>query len=273
MEDLFGPYFMGVALLHKCNFNCDHCGYLWMGDTDDHIIKPGYRVTWDQLNTMIDDCKSIEGALWSVLFTGGEPTLWEEGDLKFIDALLACEKAGIRPRFNTNGSYFDDYEQCRDFFNTYADNAKLMLVPFISVDNFHNNYDRETGRAKCLDNVVRVLEEMSPERRALFMIRVVIVVTNDPNSSLPEEMKEYYTSKGIHLGDSPMMPVGKAKNLTDKLPDLESLRRSRPPRDGKRPRRPWKGAVLVGDSYMHSGKPVAKLGHLVDLLSETVEAA
>ena len=50
MEDLFGPYFMGVALLHKCNFNCDHCGYIYLGDTEDHIIKPGYRVTWDQLN-------------------------------------------------------------------------------------------------------------------------------------------------------------------------------------------------------------------------------
>ena len=267
MENMAMPtHSMGVSLLHKCNFNCEHCGYIYLGDTDDHIVKPGYRVTWDQLNTMIDDCKSIRDSTWSVLFTGGEPTLWEEGDLKFIDVLLACARAGITPSFNTNGSYFDDYEQTRDFFNTYADNTKLTLSPFISMDNFHDNYDREKGRAKSLDNVVKVLDEMTPERRALFRIHVVIIVTKDPNSSLPQEMKDFYGAKGITFGDFPMLPIGKAKNLQDQLsPDHERFMR---PQEGEGERRPpMKGALLVGDSYMHFNKPVGKLGHLSDFLS------
>ena len=140
------------------------------------------------------------------------------------------------------------------------------------MDNFHDNYDRETGRAKCLDNVVRVLEEMSPERRALFKINVVIVVTKDPNSSLPKEMKEYYGAKGIHFGDSPMMPIGKAKELKDLLPDPKDYMPP-PPKDGEAPRRPWKSAMLVGDNYVRWNKPVGKLGHLIDFFPETVEAA
>lgn len=261
---------MGVALLHKCNFNCAHCGYIYLGDAEDHIVKPGYRVTWDQLNTMIEDCKSINGSTWSILFTGGEPTLWEEGDLKFIDVLLACARAGITPSFNTNGSYFDDYEQCSEFLNTYADNTKLTLSPFISMDNFHDNYDREKGRAKSLDNVVRVLAEMTPERRALFNIHVVIIVTKDPDSSLPREMKDYYGAKGITFGDFPMLPIGKAKNLQDQLPPASE--QFMPPREGEEARpRPMKGALLVGDNYMNFNKPVAKLGHLIDLFPESME--
>ena len=256
------PSMMGVALLHKCNFNCDHCGYIYIGDTDDHPVKPGYRVTWDQMQRCIADCKSIKETTWSMLFTGGEPTLWEEGDLKFIDLLLAVEEAGIVPSFNTNGSYFDDLEQCREFFNRYAEKAKLTLQPFISMDNFHNNYDREKGRAVSLDNVVKVLEEMPPEKRELFKIHVVIIVTKDPDSTLPREMKEYYGAKGITFGDFPMMPIGNAKNLSDQMPEPPEFKPPPPPKEGEEVRN--YGAVLMGESYYLQNVKVGELGHLAE---------
>ncbi|MFC1495603.1 hypothetical protein ACFL6W_10005, partial [Thermodesulfobacteriota bacterium] len=92
---------IGLTLLHKCNFKCAHCGYLWVGDTEDHVIKPGYRLTWEQIRTFISDCSSIEDKTFSVVINGGEPILWEEGDRKFIDVVLAIAEGGIHPTFNT----------------------------------------------------------------------------------------------------------------------------------------------------------------------------
>ena len=55
---------MGVSLLHKCNFNCEHCGYIYIGDTEDHIIRPGYKLTWDQERQLFAlDGESLAGLL------------------------------------------------------------------------------------------------------------------------------------------------------------------------------------------------------------------
>ena len=116
---------LGVTLLHKCNFNCAHCGYLYVHDNDDHDIKPGYRMTWDQIQRLIADCNSINGERFSFVINGGEPTLWEEGDLKFIDVLLAVARGNINPTYNTNGSYFVDFNQCNDFLHRYAEEQTL----------------------------------------------------------------------------------------------------------------------------------------------------
>jgi organic radical activating enzyme len=110
MSDMIPPSkLLGVTLLHKCNFNCPHCGYLYTGDSDDHEVKPGYRLTWEQIRRLVADCKSIENERFGFVLNGGEPTLWEEGDRKFIDLLLTVAGDGIVPSFNTNGSFFEDF--------------------------------------------------------------------------------------------------------------------------------------------------------------------
>ena len=264
MADIFqSTMMMGVALLHKCNFNCAHCGYLYVGESDDHIVKPGYRVTWDQMQKCIADCNSIEDASWSMLFTGGEPTLWKEGKLTFIDLLLAVEKAGIYPSFNTNGSYFDDLEKCRTFFTRYLEKAKLTLQIFISIDNFHNNYDREKGRSLCLDNVVKILDEIPADKKELFKIHVITIVTKDPDSTLPQEMKDYYSPHGITFGDFPMMPIGRAKELVDLLPDAPKFTPPPPPPETDKKRN--YGAVLMGDAYYRNNVKVGELGRLAHM--------
>ena len=61
MESIAPPTkILGVTLLHKCNFNCAHCGYLYVGNSDDHDIKPGYRLTWEQIHRLITDCNSVK---------------------------------------------------------------------------------------------------------------------------------------------------------------------------------------------------------------------
>jgi MoaA/NifB/PqqE/SkfB family radical SAM enzyme len=253
-------HIMGISLLYKCNFNCEHCGYIYIADEEDHIIRPGYRLTWDQVMTAIQDCASLEHSYWNVNYTGGEPTLWKEDGKDFADILIATAKGGALPTFNTNGSYFEDYDKCYEFFHKYLDSTDVPLKTFISMDKFHKNYDQDKGRAKSLDTIARVLETFPEEQRKLLSVHVVIIVTKDPNSSLPEEMKAHYGSMGVTFADFPMLDVGKAKKLKDQQPEFSGFNFPLP-QVGRGPA----VLVLVGDDYYVSSKKVGKLSHMLDL--------
>jgi MoaA/NifB/PqqE/SkfB family radical SAM enzyme len=251
---------MGVSLLYKCNFSCEHCGYIYIGDAEDHIIRPGYRMSWDQVLTAIQDCVSLQNSYWNMNYTGGEPTLWEEDGKDLVDVLVATAKAGVLPTYNTNGSYFEEDSKCLDFFRRYLDGTDAPLKTFISMDKFHKNYDQQAGRAKSLDALLKVFNTFPEEERKRLSIHVVIIVTRDPDSSLPEEMKKYYGSMGVTFGDFPMLDIGKARKLKDQQPEFNGFKMPpRPPEDGP------PGAVLVGDDYYLGNKKIGKLGHLLDL--------
>jgi len=255
---------MGISLLHKCNFNCEHCGYIYIGNNEDHIIKPGYKLTWQQVDTAITESAEIEDTIWNLNYTGGEPTLWKDDGKDFVDILIKSADSGAAPSYNTNGSYFDDLEKCREFFTRYLENTDVPLRTFISMDKFHKNYDEEKGRAKSLDNVIKVLSEFPEEKKKLLETHVIIIVTKEPNSSLPDEMKEYYGQYGITFGDFPMMPIGKAKDIADQLPEKQPDFSKMRERRGKGPGT----VVLVGDEYFLGGVPSGTLGHLSELYSE-----
>jgi len=251
---------MGISLLHKCNFSCAHCGYIYVGDAEDHIIRPGYRLTWDQIMAAIRDCASLEGSFWNMNYTGGEPTLWEEDGKDLVDVLVASARGGQLPTYNTNGSYFDDYGKCHEFFHRYLDSTGTPLKTFVSMDKFHKNYNEQTARAKSLDNVSKVLETFREEEKNLLPVHVVIIVTKDSNSSLPEEMKKHYGSIGITFGDFPMLNIGRARNLKDQLPELPEFP-PMPQKEGSGP----PGLVLVGEDYYFGNKKIGRLGRMLEL--------
>jgi pyruvate-formate lyase-activating enzyme len=251
---------MGVSLLHKCNFSCEHCGYIYIGDTEDHIIRPGYRLAWDQVMTAIRDCTSLKDSYWNMNFTGGEPTLWEENGRDLVDILIATGNAGVLPTYNTNGSYFHEYERTCEFFRRYLDNCDTPLKTFISMDKFHKNYDPHTGRARSLDNLVRAYATFPEDKRRLLSTHVVIIVTTDPDSSLPEEMKKHYGAMGTTFGDFPMLDVGKAKKMKDKQPEFSGY----PPMPVKEGGGP-PVLVLVGEDYYVECKKMGKLGRMLDM--------
>jgi organic radical activating enzyme len=265
MVDMSSPTkVLGVTLLHRCNFKCPHCGYLYVDDTADHDLKPGYRMTWEQIQRLLAECRSIKGERFGFVINGGEPTLWKEGKRKFMDVLLAVSEAGVVPSYNTNGSYFVDYDQCHGFFYRYSEKATIQLKTFVSIDKFHDNYNREKERADSLDNIVRVLAEMPEEKRRMHHVHVVTIISTDPDSYLPVGMKEYYSAKGVTFGDFPMQPIGRARNLMDEMPNSEEFFKNMPP--------PPKTSgypigSLIGEYYVRHGKKVAKLGNLKELLA------
>jgi MoaA/NifB/PqqE/SkfB family radical SAM enzyme len=272
MESLSPPTkVLGVTLLYKCNFKCAHCGYLYVDDSVDHDIKPGYRMTWDQIRRLIADCNGIKNERFAFVLNGGEPTLWEEGDLTFMDVLLAVAEGGIYPTYNTNGSYFVDFARCRDFFHRYADASRVPLKTFVSIDKFHDNYDRERGRADSLDNIVKVFAGMADDKRKMHQVHVVTIISKDPASFLPAEMKEHYGKSGITFGDFPMQPIGRARDLVDEMPDSQEFFKnaSPPPKDSGG----YPIGSLIGENYVRHGRKVARLGNLEELIALAASGA
>ena len=128
------------------------------------------------------------------------------------------------------------------------------------MDKFHKNYDHETGRAKSLDNIARAIESFPDDKRKLLSVHVVIIVTTDPTSSLPQHMKEHYGARGITFGDFPMLNIGKAKKMQDQLPEFSGYDFP-PPKEGEGPA----VLVLVGDDYYSGSNKIGKLGHMREL--------
>jgi molybdenum cofactor biosynthesis enzyme MoaA len=206
---------MMIFLLEECNFSCNHCV------REDEPMPIGYKLSFEQLKLCLSDCRKLETVEW-VHFSGGEPTLWREGELDLADLLIEISKAGFDPGFTTNGSYFIDYRKCSELFQKYFNSANKRLRLYISIDTFHQNFDFQKGRAESLDNVIKYKLALPSEMKKLLNIIVVSAISKDSKSLLPNEMIEHYQSLGLTFLFIPLRAVGKAKSLSHLCPNLES---------------------------------------------------
>ena len=256
---------MMIFLLEECNFACPHCV------REDEPMEPGYRLSSRELQLCLSDCRALDCVNW-VHFSGGEPTLWREGSRNLADLLLVISEAGLTPGFTTNGSLFTDYGGCADFLSSYVGQSGKPLILYLSIDTFHSNFDIENGRALSLDNVLQFRQSVPPEKAHLLDLRVLVVVSRDAGSLLPDRMIRYYEQKGVRFIFVPLVPKGKARRLRSLCPDLSSSRpedlgaylpfhhKSIEPEDRSRAQH----IVLIGRDYYVSDpwRRIARLGHL-----------
>jgi molybdenum cofactor biosynthesis enzyme MoaA len=265
---------MMIFLLEECNFFCAHCG------REDAPMDPGYKLSFEQLQSCLSDCRSLESTSW-VHFSGGEPTLWTEGNRSLVDLLVEIGKAGYTPGFTTNGSYFLDYSKCHELFGKYFDNSNMPLRLYVSVDTFHGNFDAKAERAQSLDNVVRCKRGLSPEKWDLFNIAVLTTISKKRKSLLPDEMIKHYESLGVTFVFVPLYPIGKAKSFNHLCPDLNSdnpedlgayrrfhKKNKRKQRDKTKHQQRTDHIILIGDDYYFSDPwlKVAQLENLPDAI-------
>jgi len=277
---------MAILLLEQCNFECPHCLRV------DEPMYPGYQLSFEQLQTCLSDCRALESITW-FHFTGGEPTLWTEGDRQLIDLLLEVCNTGFIPSFTSNGSSFVDYDKCCDFFKRYVDNSTTRLIVYLSIDTFHRNFNVEKGRAQSVDSVARFRRNLPPEKADLLDIRIVVTVSKDPESLLPDEMVRHYESLGMSFRFVPLSPKGRARQqLAHSCPDLDSDEpkdlgayqrfyqkqgcKQSEPDETTRQERATALALIGDDYYFHipvndsefpdKWRKVARLGHLPDAI-------
>ncbi|KPL07290.1 hypothetical protein AMJ86_04835 [bacterium SM23_57] len=272
---------MMIFLLEECNFTCAHCV------REDEPMDPGYKLSFEQLQLCLSDCRRLETLRW-VHFSGGEPTLWTEGNRNLVDLLRKISKAGFTTGFTTNGSSFVDYSRCYDFFRKYVDSSTMPLRVYLSIDTYHHNFDMEKGRAQSLDNVMRCKQELPRVKADLLNVAVVAVVSKDFNSLLPDEMIRHYESLGVTFVFTPLAHRGKAKSFSHLCPDLsgdnpENLgafqryhqKENRMKRDKNNNRDRVDNIVLIGNDYYFADpwRKVAQLGHLPDTIIRAYSSA
>jgi MoaA/NifB/PqqE/SkfB family radical SAM enzyme len=259
---------MMVFLLEECNLDCIHCV------RESEPMGPGYRLTRRQLATCLADCRHLGSIEW-VHFSGGEPTLWREGEVDLVDLLLDISKAGLEPGFTTNGVRLEDGDECDRLLGMYFDGADMPLRLYLSIDSFHGNFDRARGRARSLDNVLRFKEDLPGASRDLLGVHVLVTVSKEPGSLLPPGMVARYRASGVDFVFVPLRPVGRAEGMAHLCPDVDSER----PEDlgafaryraGRRRREPGTvpNIILIGDHYHFSDpwRRVTPLGHLPEEL-------
>ncbi|MFC1587671.1 radical SAM protein [Planctomycetota bacterium] len=256
---------MMFFLLEECNFSCSSCV------REDEPMEPGYKLTYEQFRLCLSDCRRL-GTINKTYFSGGETTLWQDGNRDLVDLLLDISKAGINPSFTTNGSLFVDYDKCRNFFQKYINPADMPLRVYHSVDTFHQNFDPKAGRCVSLDNIIAVKNSLPGHKKNLLDISPLAVVSKSRESLLPDEMIQHYETLGVPFTVLPLRPVGKAKFISHLCPNLESdkaedLGAYYPFRPEQNQNETGKSSylILIGDNY-YTSQPdwhiVAQLGHL-----------
>jgi len=274
--------FMMIFLLEECNFACPHCV------REDEPMGSGYKLSFRQLQSCLADCRTL-GSIRRVHFSGGETTLWQEGNLDLVDLLLEIAASGFTPGFISNGSLFCEYERCYDFFRRYVEAADVPIRFYLSIDTFHGNFDPGTGRAQSLDNVLRCKRDLPGNTGDLLgQPHVVVTVSKDSGSLLPKQMVAHYESQGVCFGFIPLKYAGRARSLGNLCPDLQSedpdalgaYQRFAPehtitPPEQDAGRTTADYLILIGhDYYIHKSindahsdrgwRKVAKLGQLTD---------
>lgn len=265
---------MMIFLLEECNLACVHCA------REDAPMQPGYKLSFEQLQSCLSDCRNLESVSW-VHFSGGEPTLWTDGNLNLIDILLEISKAGFTPGFTSNGSFFVDYGKCHDFFSKYVDDSAMPLRVYLSVDVFHRNFNMGKGRARILDNVFKCRRSLPRAKADLLDIKVLTVVSKDPGLLLPDEMIRHYKSLGATFVFTPLIYGGKAKSFGHLCPDLSSEKpedmgaywrfhreKTRKKQGVSRNQEGADHIILIGSDYYFTDPwcKVGRLGHLPDTI-------
>jgi MoaA/NifB/PqqE/SkfB family radical SAM enzyme len=207
--------FMMIFLLEECNFSCEHCV------RDEEPMPSGYKLSYHQLQEFLKDCQKLE-TIERVHFSGGEPTLWKEGNRDLTDLLIEISKAGFTPGFTTNGSNLVDFTVCKEFLNRYFKDSYRKLHLFISIDTFHRNFDASKGRTKSLDNVLKYQKELPPDKEDIMSITVLVTISKGTESLLPKGMIDYYQSQGVEFSFIPMGLKGKARSMSHLCPNLKS---------------------------------------------------
>ena len=210
-----------VMLLEKCNFSCCHCA--WIDGRIDYqpATHPGYKLSFEQLTTCLADAQKLQ-SVQRIHYSGGETTLWEDGNRDFVDLLIEVAQAGFEPSFITNGSSFTRYENCQTFLERYLSVSNRILHVSHSLDTFHGNFNPQKERAKSLDNLIAIRGNLPAGRRSLLDVEVNACISKDSSSLLPEDMVEYYRSQGIEIKFHPMQPLGKAKSISHLCPNTDS---------------------------------------------------
>ena len=111
---------------------------------------------------------------------------------------------------------FNNQDMVKRYLGKYVESGNKIKI-YLTIDNFHGNYDVQTMRSKILDNLLSYMQEY----KALIDLYVQSTFCTDDKHNLPQEFIRYYTDKGVKFMVNPLLPWGKGMKFKNIVPTLQ----------------------------------------------------
>jgi len=187
-----------IVLTDVCNLSCPPC------------LRPrtGSRAepwSFPELQECLQEIREVGHTFLG--YTGGEPSLWSDGDVTFPELLAATSRLGFEAMFVTNGWPFRTYDTGAALLDAYFESADGPLLVVVSVDLWHKGSWVE-GRSPALD---ALLQWRKAHEAARLEIEVSSLCCLDETRNLPTAAFSRYAEAGFDLGP-PLVAMGPEMN-------------------------------------------------------------
>ncbi|MDD4706332.1 MAG: 4Fe-4S cluster-binding domain-containing protein [Bacilli bacterium] len=196
-------------LTSLCNSRCEDCLRTGMNQND-------YSLTYKEVLTSFNEVLlfSKNFPSFELKLSGGEPTIWKDRNENkdIIDIIKFCHESKINYSLISNGKIFGIQKLCDSFFNKLKENKIDKLTIYVTIDNYHKNYNNN------LDNVI--LDNLLSHKEFELNLYVQSTLTKKSEDNLAFTFIEKYSKLGVKFIMNPLLPWGKGKNLDAVVPYL-----------------------------------------------------
>ncbi len=182
-----------VVLTDQCSLSCAPC----LRPRPDARAKPW---SFSELQQCLHELKEVGQTFLG--YTGGEPSLWSDGDVAFSDLLAETSRLGFEVMFVTNGWPLRTYDAAAALLDAFFERADGPLMVVVSVDVWHEG-GWVDGRAPALEVLLQWRHAHEAARLAIDVSSLCCV---DETMNLPLTALERYAGPGAQLGP-PLVPV------------------------------------------------------------------
>ena len=144
------PLLAGFKITNRCNLKCLSCPF-WKKDTKDISFNKALNV----LDTLYEEGVRL------LIFEGGEPFIWKDGNYQLEDLIKYAKKKFFRVGITTNGTLP---------LNSAAD------IIWVSIDGLKETH--ELNRGKCFDKILANIKNL-PHRNLLANITITKLNWNE----------------------------------------------------------------------------------------------
>lgn len=198
--------FPAIQMTSVCNKRCRVC------------LRPpeekSYTITHDTFSKYIDDLRMLSSCreIKYQFLTGGEPTLWRDGDVDIVDILAVCHELGFLGLITmpTNGQRFENPDYARDFVARLSAKVTRPTVVGISIATYQNNLT--ANGCVALDNLISACTQEDAK------VVPIILVTLSVQDDAYERLKQRYPHVAKRV--TALAPLGIASSAVADCPSL-----------------------------------------------------
>ncbi len=198
-EPAFTELYPALQITNGCNKQCKGC--LRSANSS------AYHMSRTQFEKYLEDLRQLgESALLKYQFvTGGEPTIWNSGDMDIVDALISMFDLNLIETISmpSNGKVFEDINYTREFFKRLSSRISKKALVGISISEYQGNLS-ESGYI-AMDNLLTVSREPG------MQVTPIILVTMAVDDNVDKRLQKIYP--GVPQRVVPLAPLGDAEGL------------------------------------------------------------